>query len=424
MMEENELKRLFEEGECLTFDYTSTLKNFSYYKKLRESYKRAILLKSKTAIFALESPTFHYFNNGILLCSKSVCLEVLNRFKKILKQKGYILRKEYFYSSSDRDYDFLDMCEISEYACQKYSCEQDVKIEVLPSPKKFAQELLAKNNICYTASKTENIDPKYRKFLALFSDGRFIVSDEYSFDSPTHDYLEVKDFCREYKKYLYLRAEYVPQRYIDAIYKQAKVFDWFMSEEEHIAMWKKTHYFPRNSQKAIEMNRYIDELLRDNECLSVVNPLQNIMSPDRLKYALFADGSLVVDEKLSYWEQDDLCKELAEIFPHQKFILKTVPSSYIPEIYEWLLLRQKSAKQLYIEMLIEKVNHLQKKLNLSIDDAKKAVLKSSGFDSWETIDKIEESQARYLINLEKAKIKNGKELNLDYTLYEYRKNNC
>lgn len=419
-MEEAEIEKLFEWGDCLTFDYTSTLSNSDYCNKLYKSCKNAVVLKSKMAIFALENPMFHYFNNGVLICSMSAKPEVLTQFKKILRKKGYILRKECFCSSDDQSLDIIDMCRISDYACRKYACEQDIEIVELPSAEEFAEKLFENNNICYTASKTENTDPRYRKFLALFSDGKFIVSDEYRQGSNTHDNNIVRDFCSKYKKYLYFRAVYVPSDYIDAIYKYAENFDWFIDENEHIRKWQEEHALPKSSKKAIEMNMYIDSLLRNNECLSVVNPLKNIMSPDRLKYAFFDDGSLVVDECMPSWQQDDLYKELAEVFPDKKILVKIVPSSYIPEIYEWLLKRQKSAKQIYREMLNDKIQYLQNKLKISNKEATEAILKSSGFASWNDLEQIDEAQARFLINVEKRKIKMAQELNYDYILAEYK----
>lgn len=419
-MKEDELKNLFIRGDCLTFDYTSTPKNFCYCEEKRKLYKKDILIKSKAAVLALENPPFHYFNNGVLLCSMFANNEALIQFKKLLRKKGYMLREERFYSSDNNKYDFVDMRAISDYACQAYPCDTDIRIVDLPSPEEFARSLFADNNICYTASKNENIDPQYRQFLALFSDGQFIVSDEYTQSSKLHDYLDVKDFCSKYKKYLYLRAVYVPANYIKELYKYAQKFDWYISEKEHMEKWKEKHTFRRDSKEAIKMNMYIDKLIQNNECLSVVNPLKNIMSPDRLKYAFFADGSLVIDENVPYWNQDDLCKELSKIFPNLTITIKTVPSPYIPEIYLWLLNHQKSAKQIYKEMLNDKIKYLQNNLQVSKTDAEKSILKSSGFASWDNIEQIDEAQARYLISLEKRKIKTAQELNRDYVIDEYR----
>lgn len=423
-MEVDEIKKLFEWGDCLTFDYTATLDNFSYCENLQKKYKNNGLLKSKTAVLSLERPLFHYFNNGVLLCSSSVQPEVLCQFKKILRKKGYLLREERLYSQNNEKLDIIDMQRISEYACRIYPHEQDMKFVELPSVDDFVTRLFENNNVCYTAAKQEQFDPKYRKFLALFSDGQFVVSEEYRFGSKIHNYLDVRDFCSKYNKYLYFRAVYVPSNYIDAIYKYAENFDWFIAENDHIKKWQETHTDSISSKQAIERNMYIDNLLRNNECLSVINPLPNIMSPDRLKYAFFADGSLVVNEDMPYWQQEDLCKELAVRFPDKKITIKMVPTSYILEIYTWLLRYQKSAKQTYIDMLNQKIEHLQHTLKLSKQNAKKAILKSSGFDSWDDIEWIDEAQARYLINVEKRKIKNAQELNYDYILDEYRKTNA
>lgn len=123
----------------------------------------------------------------------------------------------------------------------------------------------------------------------------------------------------------------------------------------------------------------------------------------------------------SIWKQTDLCKELAEVFPNLTINLKTVPSPYIPEIYTWLLNRQKSAKQIYMEMLNEKIEYLQKQLKLSKGEAQAAVLKISGFSTWKDVEQIDEAQARYLINLEKDKIKTAETFGYDYIIYEFDK---
>ena len=86
-MTEEELKKLFEYGDCLTFDYTSTLENFSYYAALQKSCKKTALITSKMSVFALEKPLFHYFNNGVLVCSMFAPPEMLGQFKKLLRKK-------------------------------------------------------------------------------------------------------------------------------------------------------------------------------------------------------------------------------------------------------------------------------------------------------------------------------------------------
>lgn len=50
-----------------------------------------------------------------------------------------------------------------------------------------------------------------------------------------------------------------------------------------------------------------------------------------------------------------------------------------------------------------------------------AVLKISGFSTWKDVEQIDEAQARYLINLEKDKIKTAETFGYDYIIYEFDK---
>ena len=49
------------------------------------------------------------------------------------------------------------------------------------------------------------------------------------------------------------------------------------------------------------------------------------------------------------------------------------------------------------------------------------MLAISGFDSWAKIEQITETQARYLLNLEKSNLKTSEFWGIDYIVSEYKK---
>ncbi len=97
--------------------------------------------------------------------------------------------------------------------------------EPLPSQADFIEALFADGNVCLTAGRDEKIDPACRSYLALFADGRLIVSDLYQTNRyGIYDYRKVSQFARTYPDYLYLQPQYVPQSYLDALYRRAEQY--------------------------------------------------------------------------------------------------------------------------------------------------------------------------------------------------------
>ena len=279
--------------------------------------------------------------------------------------------------------------------------------------------MFAAGNICLTAAKSENINPECRKYLALMTDGRFLVSEEYDRLSGTKDYRKIDAFCRQHEEYVYLQREYVPQSYIDAVYRKAQEFEWYMPAEDYA----KEPEISLNSEEKLQMNVFIHKLLSDNnKCLSVVCPSERLYySPENLNYVLFSDGRLLLDAWRSEWLKEDLLSEMKKNFPALDIRVERVPSYYISEIYKRLLTIQKSAGEIYTEILKQKAKKLKAVLNIPHHEALELSARMSGWKNWKEATEIDESAARFAIHMEKRSKKNAEDLNCNQIEYEYKK---
>lgn len=111
-------------------------------------------------------------------------------------------------------------------------------------------------------------------------------------------------------------------------------------------------------EKYLNIFLYIDKLIDNNYCLSVTGILTgnifNYYSPDKQNFALFADGTLIIDE--NYNEKEKLVKELFLVYPQIKHI-EFKPNFYIHFIYKKLTKHQKTALSIYNEIISEFKNH-------------------------------------------------------------------
>ena len=154
------------------------------------------------------------------------------------------------------------------------------------------------------------------------------------------------------------------------------------------------------------MNLYIENLIANRKCVSVTIPVKSgeiSASPDLQKYALFADGKLV------YASEVPPTKRLKEDFPKMDFEEEQVPEYYIENIYKKLLTVQKSANEIFIEMLKQKARKLKKIFNLPHHKALETVANMAGIAKWEKVSELTEQQSRRGIYLEQSRKKIFKE---------------
>ncbi len=372
---------------------------------------------SKNVILPFADNRFVLFADGTLIYRYDTPKEAIERVLQLAYRKGLLIKKVYGSYNFRKGYNMMDINQVVENLNDIYTDDKSFYFEKLDSQKKFIQKLFADGNICLTAARSENINPECREYLALMTDGRFLVSKEYDF-SGVKDYRKVDAFCHHHKEYVYLQKEYVPQNYIDAVYRKAQEFEWFMPAEDYA---EETEISLSNEEK-LQMNIFIHKLLSDNnKCLSVVCPSERLYySPDNLNYALFADGRLLLDKGKSESQEADLLVEMRKIFPALDIRVERVPAYYISEIYKRLLTIQKSAREIYMEILKQKAKKLKAMLNIPHHEALKLSAQITGWKSWQEVTMIDENSARFAIHSEKRKKRFAEELNYNQIEYEYR----
>jgi len=432
-LNENTIIALFERGDCLTFDPLEPMEAFKFAKALQREYQKKnpaapALILSKTARFCPDggyTPPFHYFSDGTLLhrfYSEDEKRIGLSRIKNMLIRYGCQIVREYGPRNlMDREYDAF-LRDISAFARQKHPYQEDLYATSLPDKETFVRDCFENGNVLLTASKDERTPPEYRKILALFSDGRFFVSDKYADKTGINDPLKIYDFKHECRTehFLFLQRIYVPESYLEALYDTAVKYDWYLSPQD-ASKRLNVQTTPSDGEKQ-EMEAFIDSLLDGRACVSVTipDPSDEYISPDRENFVLFSDGTLVLDSRKKGIE-DIFCKHFRRPFPQMEFNIRFVPDFYIPEIYKRLLKKQKSARQIYLEMLKQKARKLKKKLNIPHHEALELVAAMAGWPNWKAATVIEEKQARHVICAEQIKKKLAERFeNQDPVEWEYQ----
>lgn len=410
------VRSLFEQGDCLTFDALWLPKAVSFASNLRWRNGNCFV-RSKTAIFPLHyKAEFHFFSNGTLIYASSANKSAIENFERIAAAKGFPVQRKYGSFNPSEGYTLSFIRSIDSYAVNKYPYETDLEVVPLLEKRAFVDELFANGNVCLSASENDNIKANRRDYLALFSDGRFIVSEDYKSSTGIHNPYLVYDFASTYRKHVCFMPEYVPRDYLDAIYEKAAQFDWFLPRSAAEARDEERYRIPADDEK--KMREFISGLIRDNVCLSVV-PKNPLYSPERFKYALFADGRLTVDEKLSRISVEDLIKQIRIMHPSLEPDLQRVPSFYIPAIYKALEEKHRQAREVYLEILKQKAKRLKKMLNIPHHQALEEVARMAGWKSWQEACLVGEAQARFAVSAEKTKKEIAAAFNLDPVEWEY-----
>ena len=399
---------LFENGICMTYSPCNAMDAFRYARDKKKEYcqqnnvKRA-LIKSKAELSSGRLSTkFHYFSNGVLIHNftqkEDTSLQrVLTMFniRNLPIHKIYDLSQIYDYWKASNY-----MRNLSEHANLLYPYREDIKIAPFPKLEEFITDCFANNNVLLTASKNENINHDIRHCLALFADGKYYVADEFGGTISRYNNKDIKIFKNEHKDYVFLDEVHVPREYIAALYKEAEKYDWYVSSEE--IRQKNLH----SDAELSEMQHYIENLFNGRKCLSVTN-LENNPSthfeadPDVDKYVLFTDGKLVVGNSRSNVANTYWYDQMRSIYKDLELKIELVPDYYIPAIYAALPKYQRSASEIYMEMLKEKAKKLKQLLNISHHEALNIAAQIDDWDNFQTIKIENESHARYLINAEK-----------------------
>ena len=417
------IKELFANGKCLTFTpFMQTLDTWLYMKNKKYEFEKQTgkkaVIKSKTALMPQESfnKNFHFFSNGVLILS-TMSQKEINNIKRAIKLNGFEIKEVYQPQNETECMHYNTFLhKISDIASTYYPYQEDLLIEPLPDIKVFVQNLFANDNECLTASKNENLDPMYRDYMAIFANGRVLLSEEKTNNQNIFGTLNHYNFKEDNPHYVLSQYEYIPHAYIEAIYQKAKEYNWYISKKDVQELRPKQNIPEEDIDK---MNLYIDNLLKNRTCISITIPSEGseiTTSPDKEKYVLFSDGTLIYSKTYSPKVFLQKC------FTNLTFKEEKVPEYYIEQIYKRLLNLQKSANTIFSEMLKQKAKKIKKLFEIPHYQALEAVAKIAGLSNWEQISKLTEQESRRGIFIEQNKKKLHQNQNMDDVLKkEYHK---
>lgn len=225
------IDKLFAEGDCLTFDFTDS-KDYYEYIFNNHLVKKGMWIESKIAkLFSAHIIHRFTFSNGVLIHALDPDKDNssrLNLIKKIIESQNLKISAVY---GPQKPLDCIAYSEflraISERAYEKYPAKQHIYTKRIPALNEFISECFKNNNILLTASKYHNFNESkyrnlhesYRTCLALFENGLLFVSDRAGSDISNPKTLT--KFKNVKNDYFYLQHQYIPQEYLDALYKEA-----------------------------------------------------------------------------------------------------------------------------------------------------------------------------------------------------------
>lgn len=415
------IEALYERGDNLTFQWDIP-DAMNYIVDLRREDSSGFWIASKTARLELDETCIQFFSDGTLVFSYMANPQKIERFEKIAAKKGFPVKRRLGSFSVKDGYDPSFMYEINCFANRKYHYQTDLIKVPEPEKQDFIDDLFSNGNVCLTACKTEIVDPSYRPYLAVFSDGRFILSADHVRSMGIHDQHKVLDFRnRVHPDFVYLKGRIVPSDWVEEIYRRAAGYDWYSSETEALERYKKSLGAKKiDPREYAEMDAFIRSLFEKAKCLSVLNPEKSYFSPERYNYAVFSDGRLIVDEKNKDFNNADLEKIFKKAYPGLEIKIEKVPSFYIPEIYKCLPKYQKGAAEIYLEMLKQKARALKKMLNIPHHEALEICAKMCGWKNWKAAVHVSEAQARSAVSGEKSKKEMARDFHLDLIEWEYK----
>lgn len=243
-------------------------------------------------------------------------------------------------------------------------------------------ELYRRGKACITAHKEAAIDKKYRPYLALFADGTFLV-DERARDDAVLQNL-VLEFYKDYPLQRMISKQYVSAQMLKAVYHRAQNFDWYRPQYDIPA--------DLGAADRQRLQGFLERVLR-RRCLSITTLTTpewfRFYSPDKEKFALFEGGWLVVAQNSPHIET--LSSNISRFYPQVEMV-EVVPQYYVEAIYEKLLYIEPSAREIYINLVRQK---LEKFWRLTSEEALQ-VMQNQKHD-WKKLLLLDEKTARSMI---------------------------
>ena len=418
------LEQLFTNGECLTYRQEYSGAMITAVKEAERKFKKENPQKACLIGYDLDEDCggkknvphkyldFHYFSDGTLV----ICLppekseKVVEKARKYLAEYGYEIKQICGPAKAEEWEDYFKLLlDITEKTRKKYDLgTESLQIRVFDTPQEFADFCFADDAVLLTADKNRRFEPQYRRFLALFSNGKFAVSEDYREDEDFAYSVEIETFKREVKdEFPYISPIFVPQNYLEELYKRAEKYEWFASVEQAAENMPKI-----TEEERQEMQQYAENLLQNHECISITTPRIRYMSiyldpletsPDYNRYVLFDDGKLILSKKYHNYRagySDPLISSLKRCFPQMSFQTELVPDYYITFLYEEIAKKQKSAQQIYAEIMRKKANLIANTLGIPLVLAQCICAVFAGYKNFAEMLTCSEIRARRMICLE------------------------
>ncbi len=430
------LTKLFDEGNCLTYDWY-----FSARRKaekmceqfmLENPHSFCFVQNNKVPMPLLKHTDFQYFSNGVLVIYMwpQRADEVIKKARKILALHGFVIKDIYAPQSKEEWQDYFKLLiDINDKTKELPVSDEDLVLRTFSSPAEFADYCFNGGNVLLTASKDKFFEPKYRQILALFNNGLYIVDEEYKHSDSFHGDIETNFFENRLCGEPMMHPIYVPQMYLQALYQRAKQYNWYVSPEDAA---KKLPQVKISELETIK--KYAEDILQNRTCISILTPRINyrdifldpiLTSPDYNRYVLFDDGKLVLSQKYYNDEvrQKHLLEDLSRSFPQIKFAAELVPDYCIDFLYQEIYKRQKSARDVYLEMMRQKAVLISEIFGVPVVLAKDAAAQFVGWKDWMDMENVTTTHARHLIamqqDLDKRVEKNGYKNDVIYNATAY-----
>lgn len=405
------IKELFNNAECLTLSVEGYIigDEFSYirYKQYALKGQKKILTYANSNFPIYKNNHIAFFSSGRFLSNTDISDVLYNKFAKLAEKNGYPIQKV------EKISDML-MKRINIYARGLY---KDKLIEIdISDEKKFIDDLFADNNICLTASQALIIPLERREYLALFSNGRFIVAEEYK-NKPLNE--KIDNFKKSlHEANIIFEEEYVPLSYIENIYRAAQNFDWYITDLSCAKKYNK-HYpkiLPSPESYAIS-DKYFED---GNRCLTEES-CDFISDTKKSQFAFFSSGLLLINEQTKHNGAVLNFEVIAKRkWPDINVYKEYVTLDVLRAVYERAERENKSAKDIYLEMLKKRAKQLDDEENIPHHEALEVVAKFAGFENWKDACQIsndlgilymhkEKERKKYISIIDKMAVQEAKE---------------
>lgn len=430
------LTKLFDEGGCLTYDWY-----FSARRKtekmceqfmLENPHSFCFVQNTKVPMPLLKHTDFQYFSNGALVIYMwpQRADKVIKKARKILALHGYVIKDIYAPQNKEEWQDYFKLLiDIHDKTKELPVSDEDLILRTFNSPAEFADYCFNGGNVLLNASKDECYNPKYRQMLALFGNGLYMVDEKYKRYDSFYGDVEVKFFEDYVCEKPMMRPIYVPQIYLQALYQRAKQYNWYISPEDAA---KKLPQVKISELETIK--KYTEDILQNRMCISILTPRINyrdifldpiLTSPDYNCYVLFDDGKLILSQK--YYndkvKQKHFLEDLKRSFPYMKFTVELVSDYCIDYLYQEIYKRQKSARDIYLEMMRQKAMLISEIFSVPVVLTQDAAAQFIGWKDWTEMENVTNTHARHLIamqqDLDKRVEKNGYKNDVIYNATAY-----